>query len=259
MSTFGNETPGNPQDNVPSAFAVEGLKFDLVNAATAPTELYREMYGAALDSYNADLPNRSSAEVEELLGGSFERFAASRRDPQLVEGHPAYYPDLTFNNPRLVVAHHIDDESIAGYAYASENVSGGSPTVRRMKQYLTSRNFAFLREVVVVPSVPEVDIKGAPKGTDLAVVRLLMSGFLDRQPVSAFTWRENDRETAFASEIGLEPLGKPKPHNSFGDSKDRVIQQAWRGRVDGVASAIDAKPGAYEAFEHIQNNTRNLY
>lgn len=131
----------------------------------------REAFGAAVD--------RPQADIDALVHwGDPEAFASSRRDPNELVGEE-FVSGQEFSRPHVAIA--MDGNVPVGYLYAADNVSGGSPTERRLKYLSIVKRHLWLREVAVLP---EAQNNGVARQLGRSVLRMAR----DRQPVSAYVW-----------------------------------------------------------------------
>lgn len=209
---------------------------------------YDELHAVAVTAFEDALP-RSGSDIRHMLGVTREYYRASRQNPQLLADNDAFYSGQSYFGARLVVAENEND-AIAGYGYAANNVSGNA-LERRLKRFSTGHRWAYMREVVT--------LNEAPSGTGTIIAGLLMDGFKPDQPVSAYTWEEGQKGERFAAHIGLQQARGSATVYPFGRHAHPATMHRWTGIVSQVLQTIESMPGGVEALQHARSTARRLY
>jgi hypothetical protein len=231
------------------AFHLEDIRFSAGDPSNLGTYQYRALYGFAVEAFMAGMtPRRTQEEVNFMLGGSPAAFEETRKDPSTLNDKLDARP-LTYGLPRIVVAQRQSE--IVGYGYAANQTSGNSPMRRRLKSFLPSHRWAWLREVAVD--------NNAPAGLGTVLGALLLDGFKRGQNASAYTWRENPVGARFVESLGFmhTPDDEPRMVHAFSASQTSVLHR-WTGNVGEIMAHIVQKPGAKDALERARTFLNTL-
>jgi hypothetical protein len=182
-------------------------------------------------AYAASLPHRSQAEIDHLTQihepGNFRAF---RIDPSRAVAAGRLNPHQSFGKACIVTATHQGE--LVGYGRAVNNTSGANAPERWAKMHFTlGHRVVWLAEVVVDPDYWLQRI-----GTRMAGI--LLAQFNDKQPVSAYTWRENEAGMAGARSLGFVVTDPNIPVHPFGDSAKPAMMVRWEASNAFVQAAI---------------------
>ncbi len=237
-------------------FNLEGITYKVSEPEPAINwvdivELRHEAFSASLGD------TRSEEEIAYLSqkDNSLEFFGGCL-DPQFAVKTGRLYGDQGFAN--LTVARAFDGNELVGFGYAADNVSGRFAAERWAKMHTLANRYAWLREVVVHPDMQK-------RGIGTALGTIMLDHFDDRQPVSAYTWKENRAGQNFVRSLGLTRsedkeglILRPQPVYPFGPGTKAASQIRWSGAVSGVHDYVTAQPEGKRAMDEVRRATRRL-
>lgn len=208
-----------------TSFRHEALRIDKVSPRDLRPTTYMSLRNLAEMALGGSLEPGSSLRLEDLIE-EHGWFQLTRLDPRQGGTRGSFRKNQEYSDLTIALATY--EGSTVGFAYAADNVSGGSRVERTVKMHtglVLNKRHRWLREAFVVPGLQR-------HGIGSALVASLVEGHRPNQPVSAYTWPAHAVGEAFAEHCGLNA----QPF-------DPDIQLTpWRGTVAGVEAALATGP-----------------
>lgn len=190
------------------------LHFDTVHPRDLSQFDWRHLQGIAHDGFNNEMPGRTSAEIDNLVGWNDPaRYYNSHVDPNSEVGG-RFNAKQSFWLPRVALA--FDGMDVVGFGYAAHNVSGSKPR-QLLKLAGHSKKYLWLREVAVHPTAQH-------RGIGKTLLANLAKSGSPFQPLSAYIWPEEvNFLPAKLEALGFAPAGEQNVQ-IFGEDSQPVRQ-----------------------------------
>lgn len=231
-----------------AAFNLGEVEFWVSTPDELGVEEWRDIQALERRAFADAMPGRRQGEIDYLVqADDLEGFIGSRLDPMQAVSAGRLRPDNNYADPRVVLATAGDVQELIGYGYAANNTSGRTGIERHVKMMGVAKKYAWLREVVVAPEAQR-------HGVARVMAGLLLDGFDPRQPVSAYTWIENDAGMQLASRLGLQATGQ-SPDRPFGpDSASTYIVRWAAGSVESIQQHLNKSSGIAKVLAAARQN-----
>lgn len=162
-----------------------------------------ELYEVGTTAFENEVSDRPRIQIAHMMG-SRDEFYDRLTNPGAAMEAGKLNAGQAFARPTVSVAFadfDKDTAKIVGYATSADNVSGRNKLERRAKQIMGTKNYRWLKTVVVL-----TEYQGQQIGTGLSVAALASA--TKRQPASAYTWpSEGVAGTKLVERLGMQKTG----------------------------------------------------